>query len=87
MKTAREIQNGNKNSPNLPLQNLIVWVFRIFPSVLCWSLYGGNFLGWLIGLWLAGKIIAGIIRFVWGCLITILSIAVIIGFIIWIATL
>lgn len=56
MKTAREIQNGNKNSPNLPLQNLIVWVFRIFPSVLCWSLYGGNFLGWLIGLWLAGKI-------------------------------
>lgn len=87
MKTAREIQNGNKYSPNLPLQNLIGWAFLLILSVVCWSLYGGYFVGWLIGLWLAGKMITGILRFLWGCLITILSTALIIGFIIWIATL
>ncbi|MCD8269526.1 MAG: hypothetical protein LUD46_14460 [Parabacteroides sp.] len=83
MKTAREIHNGNKVRNNLPLHKLFGWAVRLMLTGFCWSLYGGNFLAWFIGLWIAKELIIGIIRFVRGCLISILSIAAVIGIIIW----
>lgn len=87
MKTAKEIHNGNKNSLNLPLHKLIGWSVRLVLSGFCWSLYGGSFLAWFIGLWLAKELITGMIRLVWGCVVSILSFVAVIGIIIWLLTL
>lgn len=83
MKTAREIHKGNKNRLNLPLHKLFVWLVRLLLSGFCWSLYGGSLLAWFIGLWLAKELITDVIRSAWGCLVSILSFAVVVGIIIW----
>lgn len=87
MKTAKEIHNGNKNSLNLPLHKLIGWSVRLVLSGFCCSLYGGSFLAWFIGLWLVKELITGMIRLVWGCLVSILSFVAVIGIVIWLLTL
>ena len=76
MKTAREIHNGNKNRLNLPLHKLFGWSVRLILSGFCWSLYGGSLL-------LVKELITDMIRFAWGCLVSILSFAVVVGIIIW----
>ena len=78
MKTAREIHKGNKNRLNLPLHKLFGWLVRLLLSGCCWSL-----LAWFIGLWLAKELITDVIRSAWGCLVSILSFAVVVGIIIW----
>lgn len=83
MKTAREIHNGNKNRLNLPLHKLFGWSVRLILSGFCWSLYGGSLWAWFIGLWLVKELITDVIRFAWGCLVSILSFAVVVGIIIW----
>lgn len=83
MKTAREIHNGNKNRLNLPLHKWLGWSVRLFLSGFCWNMYGGRLLAWFIGLWLAKELMIGVFRFVWGCLIAMLSFAIIVGIIIW----
>ena len=83
MKTAREIHNGNKNRLNLPLHKWLGWAVRLILSGFCWSMYGGRLLAWFIGLWLAKELMTGVFRFVWGCLIAMLSFAIIVGIIIW----
>ena len=87
MKTAREIHNGNKVRNNLPLHKWLGWSVQLVLSIFCWSLYGGNLLAWFVGLWLIKKLITDIIRFVWGCLVSILSFAAVIGIVIWLLTL
>jgi len=71
MKTAREIHNGNKNRLNLPLHKLFGWSVRLILSGFCWSLS------------LVKELITNVIRFAWGCLVSILSFAVVVGIIIW----
>jgi hypothetical protein len=83
MKTAREIHKGNKNRLNLPLHKLFGWLVRLLLSGCCWSLYGGSLLAWFIGSWLAKELITDVIRSAWGCLVSILSFAVVVGIIIW----
>ena len=83
MKTAREIHNGNKNRLNLPLHKWLGWSVRLILSGFCWSMYGGRLLAWFIGLWLAKELMTGVFRFVWGCLIAMLSFAILVGIIIW----
>lgn len=87
MKTAREIHNGNKNRLNLPLHKLFGWSIRLLLSGFCLSLYGGNLLAWFIGLWFAKELITDVISSVWGCLVSILSFAVVVGVIIWLLNL
>ena len=87
MKTAREIHNGNKSLLNLPLHKWLGWSVRFVLSVFCWSLYGGSLLAWLVGLWLIIKLATGVIRFVWGCLVSILAFADLIAIVIWLLTL
>lgn len=82
MKTAREIHKGNKNRLNLPLHKLFGWLVRLLLSGCCWSLYGGSLLAWFIGSWLAKELITDVIRSAWGCLVSILSFAVVVGIII-----
>ena len=82
MKTAREIHKGNKNRLNLPLHKLFGWLVRLLLSGCCWSLYGGSLLAWFIGLWLAKELITTL-KDAWGCLVSILSFAVVVGIIIW----
>ncbi len=41
---------------------------------------------WLIGLWLAAELFGGVIRFLFGILILLLSVAVFFGFILWLFT-
>ena len=83
MKTAKEIHNGNKNRLNLPLHKLFGWSVRLILSGFCWSLYGGSLWAWFIGLSLVKELITDVIRFAWGCLVPILSFAVVVGIIIW----
>ena len=87
MKTAKEINNRNKHRINLPLHVLISWTVWLGLSGIGWGLYGGYFLVWMIGLWLAKELIISVLCFVWGCLVALFSMAVIIGIIIWLLTL
>ncbi|MDY5237405.1 hypothetical protein [Bacteroides helcogenes] len=86
MKTAKEIINRNKYRLNLPLHMLIGWTVWLGLSGIGWGLYGGYFLVWMIDLWLAKELIISVLCFVWGCLVAILSMAVVIGIIVWLLT-
>lgn len=86
MKTAKEIHNGNKNRLNLPLHKLIGLAVHFVLSAFCRGLFGSNILAWFFGLWLIKEMAVGAIRFLWGCLIALLSFILIIGIILWIVT-
>ena len=83
MKTAREIHNGNKNRLNLPLHKLFGWLVRLHSFRLLLESVRWQSLAWFIGLWLVKELITDVIRSAWGCLVFILSFAVVVGIIIW----
>ena len=51
------------------------------------SMFGGSIWAWSIGLWLCKEIIAGVIRFLLGCIVFLLSAVAIFGFLFWLLTL
>lgn len=51
------------------------------------SMFGGSIWAWSIGLWLCKEIIEGIIRFLFGCIVFLLSAAAFFGFLFWLLTL
>ena len=51
------------------------------------SMFGGSIRAWSIGLWLCKEIIAGVIRFLLGCIVFLLSAVAIFGFLFWLLTL
>ena len=51
------------------------------------SMFGGSIWAWSIGLWLCKEIIAGVIRFLFGCIVFLLSAVALFGFLFWLLTL
>lgn len=51
------------------------------------SMFGGSIWAWSIALWLCKEIIEGIIRFLFGCIVFLLSAVALFGFLFWLSTL
>lgn len=51
------------------------------------SMFGGSIWAWSIGIWLCKEIIAGVIRFLFGCIVFLLSAVALFGFLFWLLTL
>lgn len=51
------------------------------------SMFGGSIWAWSIGLWLCMEIIEGIIRFLFGSIVFLLSAVALFGFLFWLLTL
>lgn len=51
------------------------------------SMFGGSLWAWSIGLWLCKEVVLGIIRFLFGCIIFLLSAVAFFGFLFWLLTL
>lgn len=51
------------------------------------SMFGGSLWAWSIGLWLSKEVVSGIIRFLFGCIIFLLSAVAFFGFLFWLLTL
>lgn len=51
------------------------------------SMLGGSLWAWSIGLWLCKEVVSGIIRFLFGCIIFLLSAVAFFGFLFWLLTL
>lgn len=51
------------------------------------SMFGGSIWAWSIGLWLCKEIIEGIIRFLFGCIVFLLSAVALFSFLFWLLTL
>lgn len=82
MKTGKEI-NENKSLLNLPphlIFKLAIWVALAGLGLLVW---GGSFWAWFIGLWIAKQVIGGVIRFVLGCVIILISSAFMLWLFVW----
>lgn len=86
MKATRET-NGNKSLPNLPLHKFLGVAARFILAALCTSLYGGSLWVWFIGPWLVWNFLAGVVRFLWGCLVFLLAFVSVVAFIVWVLTL
>ena len=85
MKATRET-NGNK-LPNLPLHKFLGVAARFILAALCTSLYGGSLWVWFIGSWLVWNFLAGVVRFLWGCLVFLLAFVSLVAFMVWVLTL
>ena len=86
MKATRET-NGNKSLPNLPLHKFLGVAVMFFLAAFCTGLYGGSVLVWFIGLWLVWNFLAGVVRFLWGCLVFLLTFVLVVAFVVWLLTL
>ena len=78
MKATRET-NGNKS--------LLGVAARFILAALCTSLYGGSLWVWFIGSWLVWNFLAGVVRFLWGCLVFLLAFVSLVAFMVWVLTL
>lgn len=63
---------------------IAVWVII---AVLVSTMFGGSFGAWIVGLWLGKEVILGLIRFLLGCVICLLSMVAFFGFLFWLLTL
>lgn len=61
--------------------------FWVVLAVFASSMFGGSFWVWSIGLWLCKEVVLGILRFLLGCIIFLLSAVAFFGFIFWLLTL
>ncbi len=61
--------------------------FWVVLAVFASSMFGGSFWAWSIGLWLCKEVVSGIIRFLFGCIIFLLSAVAFSGFLFWLLTL
>lgn len=86
MKATRET-NGNKSLPNLPLHKFLGVAVRFILAAVCTGLYGGSILVWFIGLWLVWNFLVGVVRFLWGCLVSLLTFVLVVAFVVWLLTL
>ena len=60
---------------------------RFFLAAFCTSLYGGSLLVWFVGSWLVWNFLAGVVRFLWGCLVFLLAFVSLVAFMVWVLTL
>nr|WP_281548062.1 hypothetical protein [Alistipes onderdonkii] len=61
--------------------------FWIVLAMFVSSMFGGSLWAWSIGLWLCKEVVLGIIRFLFGCIIFLLSAVAFFGFLFWLLTL
>lgn len=64
--------------------SLVWWVVVVMAII---GLFSSGLWLWLIGAWLVAELLGGIIRFLLGILILLLSVAAFFGFILWLLTL